>query len=336
MRSLRPTPTFLNTHKFDLIFVGFMALVAIHYVTYITLLEVPMWDAAVYLENAHNWVNGEPLFRDFRPQFISWLIAGIWTISGESWESAKYLQASFTLGAGIVLYLTLRKYKGGLFSIGVVSLTMLNAQVFYFSSFILTEGISLFFLVLALHCTRNEKARYWPIGGLSIGLTFAARYPVILQAIVILVTEALIRRNSRIFTYSMIGAIPTITLLVVIIFLKTGTFQVALEKDTGLTPFLSSYYIMNALPIWSYAILLVPVAFLFRDTYADKRNYTFIAWFLISLVFWSANVSNHQERFAIQFTPAVYYLAILAIENILRSKTVFECGFKRVALIRQR
>jgi len=314
----------LMAHKIDLAFGAFMLILTLHYVIYILPIQVPIWDGAVYLENAKNWLEGEPLYRAFRPQLFSWIISGIWSITGENWLIIKYLQVSFTLGAGIVLYLTLRKYKGGLFAIGVVSLTMLNAQVFYFSVQMLTEGISLFFLVLALYFLKGKNAKHWPLGGVSIGLTFASRYPIILQALVIMVVESLIRSNPRIFMRAMIGAIPVISIVVLVLFLKTGTFEVALEQDTGVSVLLSPFYIMRAIPIWSFAILLVPVAFLFRKTYTDKYNYTFIAWFLVSLVFWSANASNHQERFAIQYAPAVYFLAILAVENIVKSKPIFQ------------
>jgi hypothetical protein len=309
-------------HKIDLIFAAFMIALTVHYIQYVIPLKVPMWDAAVYLENAENWLEGEPLFRHFRPQLISWLIAGIWSITGENWLTVKFIQVGFTLGAGILLYFTLKKHKGSLFAAGVASLTMLNAQVFYYSAFILTEGISLFFLVLALYFLKHDNPRFWSLGGISMGLTFAARYPIILQAFAMLITETLIRKNPRLFMYAMIGAIPTISVIVLTIFLKAGTFEVALEKDTGLTYLLSSFYVLHAIPIWSYAVLLVPAAFLFKKTYRDKYNYTFISWFLVAILFWSANVSNHQERFAIQFTPAVYYLAILTIENILSSKTI--------------
>jgi hypothetical protein len=247
-------------------------------------------------------------------------MAAIWTFSGENWEPMKYLQAGFTIGAGVVLYLTLKKHKGSLFAFGVVSLTMLNARIFYTSGQIYTEGVALFFLVLTLYFVKNAKPKFWPLGGISAALTFAARYPIIIQALAIVAVETIIQRNLRIFTRVMMAAVPVFALVVLAIFIKTGGFEVALEKDSSLTSNLSPYYIVNSVSIWGYAILLVPITFLFKRTYTDKYNYTFIAWFLVAIVFWSANAANQQERFAFQFTPAIYYLAILAIENILKSR----------------
>ena len=61
---------------------------------------------------------------------------------------------------------------------------------------------------------------------------------------------------------------------------------------------------------------------MFRRTYTDKYNYAFIAWFIVSLVFWSANSNPilHLPRYTVQFTPAVNFLVMLAIENIAKIK----------------
>jgi hypothetical protein len=136
---------------------------------------------------------------------------------------------------------------------------------------------------------------------------------------VLVIVEAVIQKKPKIFYHAVIGSLPVIFAIVILMILKTGTYETALAKDTELSLLLSPFYFVNSINIWGYAILLVPVTLLFKRTYADKFNYTFIAWFLISLLFWSANVANQQERFAIQFMPAVSYLVILAIENILKS-----------------
>jgi hypothetical protein len=110
-----------------------------------------------------------------------------------------------------------------------------------------------------------------------------------------------------------------IIIVVLVVYLKAGTFQTALGKDTALTLLFSPFYLINSIDIWGLAFLLVPVALLHERTYSDKFNYSFIAWFIVSLLFWSANSSNFQYRFTIQYTPAVYFLSVLAIENIIKN-----------------
>jgi hypothetical protein len=113
--------------------------------------------------------------------------------------------------------------------------------------------------------------------------------------------------------------VPALILIALIVYLKAGTFTTALSKDTTVDPFLSPYYLANSINIWGLAFLLVPVALICRRTYDDKFNYSFVVWFVVSLLFWSASSGNWQFRFAIQYTPAVYFLSILAIENIVKS-----------------
>src|SRR5919108_554117 len=94
--------------KFDIAMILFIAALSIYYYFYISQLAFPLWDAALYLNNAQNWLRNEPLEAAYRPPLISWIIAGIWSITGEDWAIAKYIQPIFTLAAGVILYQTLK------------------------------------------------------------------------------------------------------------------------------------------------------------------------------------------------------------------------------------
>ena len=305
-----------NVNKLDGVFIIFCFTLSFYYAIYISIIKVPIWDGTVYLLNAKSWLNNIPLFEEFRPQLLSWLIAGIWTLTGENWVIVKYLQPIFTIGAGIIMYFLFRKHKGALFAFGVIILTMLNTTVFSMSTQILTEGLALFFLVLTLYLFKSEKENYWFLGGIAIGLTFASRYPIVLQALVIFIVEAIITRKSKLVLKTILGISFVMAIVILAIYFKSGTFKTSLEQDVNFSVFLSPYYLENSIDIWGFIFLLVPFAFLFKKTYIDKFNYAFIAWFVASMIFWSANSTNYQYRFTIQFTPAVYFLSILAIENL--------------------
>jgi 4-amino-4-deoxy-L-arabinose transferase-like glycosyltransferase len=311
--------TLFHYNKIDIVFVVFTGAILVYYSYYISQMAIPTWDGAVYLENARNWLKGEPLAGSYRPPLISWIIAGIWSIFGEDWILAKYVQMMFTVGAGVLLYLTLRATKGSLFALGVTVLTMLNPQIFFWSTQIITEGFSLFFLTLTLYCLKSKKQYLWFIAGIAMGLTFASRYPIFLPAIVLFIAESIARRNIKLIRNTIVTLVPVIILVVAAVYVKAGEFDVAITRDTRLSPVLSPYYILNSIEIFGPVFLLVPVAFLFRRTYVDNYNYVFIAWFVTSFLFWSAIAENQQARFMGQLMPAAYYLAILAIENIWRS-----------------
>jgi 4-amino-4-deoxy-L-arabinose transferase-like glycosyltransferase len=311
---------FLDTlkDKMDIIFVIFSLLLFLAYCIPISTLEVPIWDGAVYLSNAKLWLNGEPILEYYRPPLLSWFIGGIWIFTGENWEILKYIPALFAVGAGGLLYLTIKKYKGSLFAFAVTALCMLNTTLFEFSTQLNTESMSLFFLILTLYLLKSEKESHWFLAGIAIGLTFASRYSVVLYGIEIFLIEFLIIRKSfALGSRTILGAGIVILIVVTAVTLKTGGFETALEKDSTLSIFLSPFYVENSINIWGFAFLLVPIALVFRRTYTDNYNFTFIMWFIIGLLFWSANTSNHQFRFTIQFMPAVYFLAILGIENTL-------------------
>jgi 4-amino-4-deoxy-L-arabinose transferase-like glycosyltransferase len=307
---------FLNVHKTDIIFVIFCILLTLYYDYYISLLKVPSHDGAVYLLNAQAWLNNKPLDEIYRPPLISWIIAGIWAITGENWVIVKDLQPIFTISAGIILYVLLRKFKGSLFAFGVATLTMINGTLFYFSTQIMTEGLALFFLVLTLYFLKSRKENYWFFAGIAIGLTFASRYPIALQALVIFIVESIVSRRPKLAIRTILGALIVFIIVISAVHVKAGTFHAALAKDSTFTFLLSPFYLVNSFKIWGFAFLLVPIALLSPRTYTDSFNYAFIAWFIVSLLFWSASSGNWQYRFAIQYTPAVYFLSILAIENI--------------------
>jgi cellulose synthase/poly-beta-1,6-N-acetylglucosamine synthase-like glycosyltransferase len=314
---------FVSSKKFDIALIILIAGLAISYHFYISQMAFPLWDGAIYLENAQNWMRNQPLEAAYRPPIISWIIAGIWSITGEDWTIAKYIQPIFTIGAGVVLYQTLKKYKGNFFAFGVTALTLVNGHVFFWNTQILTEGLSLFFLVVSVYFLKSEKQYHWIIAGIAIGLTFGSRYPISVLAITLFIIEVLVRRNGKkLFANTLVGMVPIILLIVVAVYIKSGSFSVAIERDTETTLLLSPFYLEKFIRIFGFISLLLPLAFIFRRTYVDKYNYLFIAWFIAGFSFWSAIHENQQERFMFQIIPAAYFLTILAIESLWKRDNV--------------
>jgi 4-amino-4-deoxy-L-arabinose transferase-like glycosyltransferase len=312
---------FLNSHKIDIIFAVFCIFLIFAYNYHISMVKAPIHDAAVYILNAHDWLANEQLKQVYRPPLLSWIIAGIWSVTGENWILVKALQAIFTVGAGVILYILLRKYKDAIFALAVTALTMTNGILFIFSSHILTEGLALFFLVLTLYFLKSQKENYWFLAGMSIGLTFASRYPIVFQALVFFIVESIINRKPRLVIRTILGTMPIIIIVILSMYLKTGTFKAAIEEDTKFHFLLSSFYAENAINIWGFVILLVPIALLHKSTYTDSFNYSFIAWFIFSFLFWSAHSNNFQFKFAIEYMPAVYFLSIVGAKNIIQDIT---------------
>ena len=309
----------MNPRIADIAFLVLLVVLVMKYNSSISTYQVPISDGAAYLTNARNWLTNEPLYQIYRPPLISWMIAGVWAITGENWATVKYLSALFGFASAPVLYLALRRGKGAFFALGVVILTVLNSEVFFYTSQLLTEGLSLFFLLATLYFVKSEKPGYWSLAGVCIGLTFASRYPIALQAGMLALVESFARRNLRILTRAIATAVPAVAAVAIIVFLKTGTFQTALPKDTNFTFLLSPYYLLNSIVAWGWVFLLVPVVLILRSTYVNRYNWVFIAWFVFAFLFWSANSTNFDLRYTIQFTPAVNFLALLTVETLARN-----------------
>lgn len=307
----------IKSHKIEALFVIFYTSYSIFLYSHVPFTVVPLEDAADYLGNARSWLHNTPLQSAYRPPLISWVIAAEWIFTGENLVAAAYLMPIFTLAAGIILFILLRKYKGSLFAFSVSALTLLNPQVFFWSTETLTESLSLFFIILSLYFIKSEKQSHWFFAGISMGLTIASRTPMLVEVMSIFIVECIIRKSRKFVIRSIIGALPVITIVILAVFFKTGTFIASQEQGTHfILP--SSFYLQKSIDIWGFSFLLVPVAFLFKRTYVDTYNYAFISWFIVSLLFWSS-YSNLLPRYVVQFTPAVYYLAMLAIENISRT-----------------
>jgi 4-amino-4-deoxy-L-arabinose transferase-like glycosyltransferase len=189
---------------------SFIIVVTVYFYWFVSLSTVPTSDGVEFLNNARSWSSGFSLNSPFRAPLISWITAGVWGIIGENWIMIKYLMPAFTPAAAIMLYLAIRKHKSKWFAFGVSALTILNSNVFFWGSFIMTEGLSLFFLSLSLYFMKSKKSSHWFLAGISIGLTFASRYTILLQAFAIFVIESLIRRNPTFFTRTLMTMLPII------------------------------------------------------------------------------------------------------------------------------
>ena len=253
MLELAKQPKFAEvvwSKKFDIAIVVLSIALAFYYFYYVSLVAFPHWDSAIYLENAQNWLRGDPLEASYRPPLVSWIIASVWSVSGEDWTTAKYIQPIFTIAAGIVYYLALKKHKGDFFAFGVAALTMLNGYVFYWSTQILTESLSLFFLILSIYFLQSKSRWGWIIAGIAIGLTFGSRYPIFVLAVALFAIEIAVSRDTRKLLTTMLGIVPVVLLIIMAVYLKSGSFTIAIERDTELSLILSTFYLQKFITIF--------------------------------------------------------------------------------------
>ena len=288
-----------------------------NYITFINTIHVPIWDGAVFLLNAHQWLNNTNLSEIHRSPIFSWIIDAIWVFTGENWTSIKFVQMAFTMAGIILLYGLLRKRKSALFAFGVSVLTLSNANLFFYTSQIRSEGLSFFFVILTLiFLESSRKRKSWLFTGISIGLTFGTKYPIILQSAVVFIIESIRKKDAKFSIGVILVTISVIVLIISIVYIKTGMFDMNIQRNS-----FSFTHLPNALSIWGPVIVLLPITFLFKSTYKDKFNYIFISWFVTSLIASLWSVSSYQNWLFIEFMPSTYFLAILSIENLVKFDT---------------
>ena len=132
--------------------------------------------------------------------------------------------------------------------------------------------------------------------------------------------------RKKFFGNALVGMVPVMLLIIMVIYLKSGSFAVAIQRDTQLSILLSPFYFEHFIRIFGFISILLPIVFLFRRTFVDKYNYMYIVWLGAGFLFWSAISENQQERFMIQIMPAVYFLTILAIQNIWKASALLSVG----------
>jgi hypothetical protein len=282
----------------------------------------PIWDGAVSLINARNLLAGVPLYEWFRPLVLSFITAGIWLFTGENFVIIKYIHLIFTLLTGIVFYILLKKDMGGLFALAGTILLMTSTQVLYWSDHMLVHGISVFFATLNVWLWRKNTAKRWVLGGLSGSLAFLSRYPTGIIIVAVLIAYTITHKKLFLFYSALIGLLlPLVplyfyspSLLVEVVLALVGHYSGlsdvpgSIGADVG-TPF---FYLLNAWNVFKVcSILAVPIFFL-KTTYSQLKNRVWLFWLGSSFIIYTL-IPNQQLRFTFEWTPAIVYLAMLAI-----------------------
>jgi len=138
------------------------------------------------------------------------------------------------------------------------------------------------FIILSLYFLKTENKNNWVWAGIVFELIFTSRYPTLIEATIIFVVESIIRKDRKFATRTIMIAMPILLVIHFISLLKSRVLCCATTKRQTFYIFVNSL-LFTELNKYIGICFLVPIAFLFRRTYTDKFNYTFIASFIVSL-----------------------------------------------------
>jgi hypothetical protein len=282
----------------------------------------PIWDGAAYLINARNLLSGTPLYEWFRPLVLSVITAGIWLFTGENFGIIKYVQLFFTLLTGVVFYVLLKRDMDGRFALAGTILLMTSTQVLLWSDHMLVHGLSVFFATLTVWLWRKNTAKRWFLGGLCGALAFLSRYPTGIVIVAVLFAYTFNHKKLFLLYSALIGlALPLVplyfyspSLLVDVLYSLIGHYSGLADPPETIAADVGSplFYPLNAWSIFKVCSLLVLPALFFKSTYTLVKNRVWLFWLGSSFIIYSL-IPNKQLRFTFEWTPAIVYLAMLAI-----------------------
>lgn len=304
---------------FDVGLASFLGALFTFKVGMINQIVLPIWDGAIYLTNARNILLGQSLYEWFRPPLLSAMTAIVWLFTGENYIPIKYIQLIFTMLAGVVFYIILKRDMGAPFGFAGTLLLMTSTQILLWSDHILVHGISLFFAVLTVLLWRKYTGKRWLLGGITGSLAILARYPtaIIISAVLLAYTinhkklfllyGALIGLFAPLFLVYLYSPSLLVELTTKILLKWFGFAGATLPGQEG-----ALFYVLNSWKIFGFAIFLALPVLLLKSTYNEVHSRVWCLWLLMSLAIFSA--MGHKElRFTFEWTPAVAYLATLTI-----------------------
>lgn len=123
-----------------------------------------------------DWIGTQPFLMT---PLYPYLLAVIYSITGESLTVVRLLQHAVGIGTIILLYLSAEKLFNRRTAFFTASITALYGPLLLFANLLLVETVKVFFLTSAFYCliTAKERSdiRWWTAAGVSVGAAILCR-----------------------------------------------------------------------------------------------------------------------------------------------------------------
>ncbi len=185
----------LNLWVFLLLFFIFLLFLSFHQ-SYL------LWDENVYLSNARSQLGHSYYSEDFRFPLLSFLIASLWRVTGESLLVAKVVVVLLSVFSVLFVFLASRNFLSKSYSVLVSLLFALHPLTLFWADKIYTDFPGLFFLSVAFFLLSGKSSfsslpSFFLIGFFS-ALGFLTRFTYILffvSVVLILLYRSVLERS---------------------------------------------------------------------------------------------------------------------------------------------
>ncbi len=142
------------------------------------------WDENAYLSNARSLIGNSNYTEDFRFPLLGFLIAGLWTFTGESLMAAKFLVILFSVLSAAVFYLISSRYFERKYAFAVSATFAFSYLVLYWGFRVYTEMPGTFFVLLSFYSVLKSggliNRKYIFASGIFCGMAFLMKFPLAL------------------------------------------------------------------------------------------------------------------------------------------------------------
>ncbi|MBI3036843.1 glycosyltransferase family 39 protein [Candidatus Woesearchaeota archaeon] len=318
-----------------------LAVFAAAKVAFLLRYHLPIWDEAVYLGMGKYIysLGSSGLWEMLRPPGLPLITGLVWKLQLPQMLFSEIVTVAFGAGSIILCYLTGKRLFNRNVAFLASALLAASPLFFLYSSYILTEVPSLFFVLATIYFFVNK--RYY-LSGAAAALAMLFKFPngLVLAAIAAaVIIPGLISKKSQLWPLIKTSTAFFMVTLPFLVFnyvfyrpftsnpydaifrpFILGAWHQSNPAKAITEPLLNySFYAIEAFKQHFVFVLAIAAAFLFwkRKWFSDSGKLLLASYFAIYAAYFTY-IQNKDERFLILFLPAICIFAAAAFFELLK------------------
>ena len=277
-----------------------------------------LWDEHAYLANARALIAESHYAELFRFPLLGFLIAALWTITGESIIAAQLLAITITGLTTYVFYLVARRFSTR-YALLFTALFAFSAPMISWGSRIYTDIGAVLFALIAFYLVlqSDDQTKRTVYAGIAGGLSFLMRYPVI---IIPLIAGAylIITKRYRAAILMVLGALIIIGPWMIINTILTGNPLSGLIDQATIV---SEYYSFQSPLVYfehiaaALSISLILIIGYLASLRSNTKHMLLLA-IIISILIVQSAAQIKLARYVITILPLLLIAIMIGLEHV--------------------
>ena len=281
-----------------------------------------LWDENAYLANARNFLRGSNYTEDFRFPLLSFLIASLWSVFGETVLSAKLLIMGFAMASVYLFYFISFDFFGKKGKTGLLCTIVFgfSGLVLYWGFRVYTDIPAMFFILLSFRFMSKENtSKNTVIAGVSASLAFLMRFPFALFGVSVLAYFAYKKEFRHILLFLVAALITLVPWLSYNYLAHNGDFIYDFKGQFAIVAAYTKFesplnHISNFLYAMNILALFLPAGFYSYSKSNDKLKPLVLTYFALFVAYFFFLANMKISRYIIPFLPFAYIISIKGVE----------------------